>query len=58
MRYRGLTHPVPAWALITWRWLMCWRGMHAFDEVCSDKHYLSCDACGITVDIGDDDGDE
>lgn len=50
--YRGITHAVPRWLLFVWKRLFCRMEWHAFDEVASvDRHYLSCDACGLVVDI-------
>lgn len=51
-RYEGLTHLVPYRLLPLWQRVMCRRQWHAFDEVASSQeHYLSCDACGLSVNI-------
>lgn len=50
--YEGITHAVPHWFLVAWKRLACRRNVHAFDEVAgSADHYLSCDACGLIVNI-------
>lgn len=50
--YRGITHLVPSWLLGLWRRFMCPRERHAFDEVWSiGDHFLSCDACGLMLNI-------
>lgn len=39
------------WSLNLWKRFMCSKGYHAFDEVLSVEHVLSCDACGLSVGI-------
>lgn len=52
--YQGYTHYWPLKLLWLWRLLFCRREWHLWDEVESDcDHYLSCDACGKTVQIGE-----
>ncbi len=52
MAYHGLTHPVPMWLLPLWKWIFCRKNCHAFDEVGGNgANYLSCDACGLIVNI-------
>ena len=51
-RYHGITYkPMTDAALRKWKARNCPKGIHAFDEVLSDEHYLSCDACGLCVHI-------
>jgi hypothetical protein len=51
----GITHYWPRRLLGLWDRFMCSRNWHLFDEVCSGgpdgRHYLSCDACDLTVGI-------
>lgn len=57
--YHGITHHVPQRMLPLWRRVMCSRGWHAWDEVWrpalpageGSSHDLSCDACGLVVEI-------
>ncbi len=54
MRFYGLTHYVPCWdwMLKLWAKVLCKKNWHLFDEVSSgDRNYLSCDACGLVVNI-------
>ena len=61
-RYRGYTHPglLSSWPCRgLWRRLCCSRDWHLWDEVLSSyggdpdrRHYLSCDACDESVDMG------
>ena len=62
-KYIGLTYPkifTNAPALWLWQRFMCPNKKHLFDEVLSywgepndPQHYLSCDACGLRVDISE-----
>ena len=50
--YHGITHAVPSWLLPIWKKSFCRKNIHAFDEVGGqDMNYLSCDACGLMVNI-------
>lgn len=62
-RYYGMSHlHLPGWMVRLWKRFMCGRGYHLFDEVATvvtedEKqngfmdHYLSCDACELSVEI-------
>ena len=51
-QYDGITHAVPFRLLHAWKRLFCRVNIHAFDEVAGGPdHYLSCDACGLVVNI-------
>jgi hypothetical protein len=48
------------WLLPMWKKFLCKKNIHCFDEVFSpyhqfgedhSRHYLSCDACDLIVDI-------
>lgn len=47
---RGRLHNALLWL---WRKARCGRGIHAWDEVTSGEHYLSCDACDLILHIRD-----
>jgi len=50
MKYYGITYPEKTEKeLKVWAKKNCVQNYHLFDEVLSDKHYLSCDACGLVV---------
>ena len=61
MGYYNISHPLwfmPGWLLCPWKWVMCRRGYHLFDEALSSalirgglEHSLRCDACGLVVGI-------
>ena len=52
-KYRGITYfPIFDNEFIQWLWklLFCPHEWHLFDEVWAlERHYLSCDACGLSV---------
>jgi hypothetical protein len=53
----GITYPeilCNCFILNLWNKTLCKTGWHLFDEVISDTHYLSCDACGLIVIIKKD----
>ena len=56
MKYIGYTYFIPALFLPLWRKVFCCRHWHLWDEILSDEHYLYCDACGLTLHIGDIEG--
>ena len=50
--YMGITHALPLNLLSLWKWTMCRRNVHVFDEVgpgSEGSHYLVCDACQLMV---------
>ena len=55
--YFGITHGVPDKLImdesfcLRWKKERCSKGIHLFDEVLSDDHYLSCDVCNLVVNI-------
>lgn len=63
-KYRGMHYPEPiepfCWPRVfywLWRRWFCRREYHLFSEVLTAgfpdfNHYLSCDACGLAVEIG------
>lgn len=58
MKYLGITYRLPANRITWWLWrrIFCPRGWHLFDEVSSvEWHYLGCDACGLAVQVADED---
>lgn len=59
-KYIGITHPKldegldeKKYDIIlqAWKFSNCVQGIHLFDEVWSEDHYLYCDACGLEVHI-------
>ncbi len=57
--YLFITHKIPMWLLPLWKLIFCKRGWHAWDEVVAiGEHYLSCDACGMAVNLAPYDNDE
>lgn len=59
-KYIGITHPITdeglnkkefETLLQAWKISNCSQGIHLFDEVLSDDHYLFCDACEMEVHI-------
>lgn len=51
-KYFGISYPgflCKNKILELWKRFMCKRNWHLFDEVLSEKHYLSCDACNLMV---------
>lgn len=51
-KYRGISYPRFLqfdWLLSIWKRLMCSKEYHLFNECLSMKHYLYCDACGLTI---------
>ena len=52
MNYHGITYfPLLDNRFCQWLWRLtcCRRQWHLFDEVVGTEHYLSCDACGLSV---------
>jgi hypothetical protein len=53
--YYGITYPkilCKNWILKLWKRFMCSRNRHLLDECWSlDDHYLSCDACDLSIGI-------
>lgn len=50
--YHGISHGIAPNVLETIQPAYCKKGIHAFDEVWSpNDHYLSCDCCGLKVNI-------
>lgn len=54
--YVGITYPkFLSWKIWAkpinhlWKKFLCNRNIHLFDEVWSQEHYLSCDACDLIV---------
>lgn len=48
--YRGITYPRFLYPFLNiWKRIMCPLEYHLFDEVIGEHHYLSCDACGLSV---------
>ena len=50
--YKGITYFSfldNKFILKIWKKLFCKIGIHLFDEVISDKHYLICDACDLRL---------